>query len=64
MIGSPGTQRRPDRILKNFIHPKECEHAPLIVELFLAWEYWFHEYSLKIIITYCESSTRNTTQRR
>ena len=27
-FGSPGTQRRPDRILKNFIHPKECEDAP------------------------------------
>ena len=34
MIGSPGTQGRPDRILENFIHSKECEHAPLIMELF------------------------------
>ena len=24
----PGTERRSDRILKNFIHPKECEDAP------------------------------------
>ena len=31
---SPGTQCCPDSILKNFIHPKESEDAPLIMELF------------------------------
>ena len=25
---SPGAESCPDRILKNFIHPKECEDAP------------------------------------
>ena len=43
MIGSPGTQRCPDCILKNFIHPKECEDAPLIMGLILSWGCWFQE---------------------
>ena len=28
MYYSPGAESSPDRILKNFIHPKECEDAP------------------------------------
>ena len=47
----PGTQGRPDRILKNFIHSKKCEHAPLIMELSL-WVFKNYVSSVKFNIVF------------